>query len=334
MNFLYIGPYRQKDYVGQLSLLHINSIKKSISSSDTLITRPLYLDTAFATDFALPNEMGCLDSFDFIIQYMPIEFIAIKNNTKIIAIPILDPKLYSISHDYQYSILNLCYKILVDEEKNKYLLKASNINKPIELYEETLEEQHTQKFNLDTLQNSYKFGFIGKYQPNKQILNKIIYSFLVNYRLNNNIKLYLFLIGSDQDKAELENQINKIKKELGLPEYISPIICIFGSWEQKNATIALDSLDCFLSLNEDCKYLLYDKFFMSNIIDGKKFLITCQNINTIETPITKITNYSEYKNTFSSIHTQDLINKMKMASQSQQKYKQTNYRSLGEILCK
>ena len=48
MNILYIGPYRQIDYVGQLSRIHIESIKRCLKSSDNLITRPVYLDSSLA----------------------------------------------------------------------------------------------------------------------------------------------------------------------------------------------------------------------------------------------------------------------------------------------
>jgi hypothetical protein len=336
MNFLYIGPYRQKDYIGQLSLLHLQSIKQHISSSDKLITRPIYLDKAFAleSDLSIDTESGCLDKFDIIIQHLPIEFTAINCNTTNIVIPILDPKLCNISFDFQYRILNFCDRILIDDEKHKHLLKSCGISKPIELYEENINEQHSKKFNLDPIHNSYKFGFIGKYQHNKQIITKIIYSFLINYRINNDIRLYLFLIGNEQDKKELEDQILKLKKELIFPEYINPIHGIFGVWEQKEALIALDSVDCFLSLNDDCKYLLYEKFFISNTMDGKKFLINRQNTNLLETPIININNISEYKNILFSVHTKDLINKIQAAPSSQQKHKKNNYHSLGSILCK
>lgn len=334
MNILYIGPYKQTDYIGVMSLLHIHSIKQYLSQSDKLITRPIYLDTNFISNLSIDAEHGTANHFDMIIQYLPVDFLAITTNTKNIAIPIFDPKLCRLIDDSKYSVLNLCDKILIDEERYKNILRSYNIQKSIEIYEEHIPENHTQKFDLDPIQDSYKFGFIGKYQSNKQIIQKIILAFLLNYRTNNNTKLYFFLTGNEQDRRDAEDQVAKIKKDLSIPEYIRPIHCLFELWEHKNITIALDSLNCFISLNDDYRYVLYEKFFMSNAIDTKKFLINRQNISIIETPVINISHISEYNNTLSSIYTKDLIDKMKSAPQAQQKNKKNNFNCLGHILCK
>ena len=179
MNLLYIGPYRQLDYIGQVSTAHIDSILKHIKPSDSLITRPVYIDTSLADKGGRSiTESGILDKIDILIQYLPIEFIAIKRDTKNIVIPIMDPKLNNISYDDEWKKLNWCDKILVEEDKHKNMLKLCGIKSSIDIYEEKLETDNLQKFNLDSIEINYKFGFIGQYQSNKLIIQKIINAFL------------------------------------------------------------------------------------------------------------------------------------------------------------
>lgn len=336
MNILYIGPYRQIDYIGQVSNAHISSILNHIKPSDNLITRPVYIDTSLSqNDPKTKNESIICETTDIIIQYLPIDFIAIKTDVKNIAVPIIDPKLNNIAHDNEYKKLNWCDKILVDEDKHKQMLKSCGIKRAIDLYEEKLETDNPQKFNLDLIEKNYKFGFIGHYQNNKLIIQKIIQAFLLASRYQDNIALHLFLRGSDQDKQEIDNYIMQIKDQLIIPGYHNKIYTLFGIWSQQESLIALNSIDCFISLNNDYRYLLYEKFFMTNKeSDQHKFLINRQNIQTIETPVLPISNIYEHKNTLTSVITQDLCSKLLSAQSSQQKNKKTDYSSLGNIICK
>lgn len=336
MNILYIGPYRQIDYIGQVSNAHIGSILRHIKPSDKLITRPVYIDTSLVkNDEKTINESITCEKIDIIIQYLPIDFIAIKTDVKNIAVPIIDPKLNNIAHDNEYKKLNLCNKILVDEEKHKHMLKLCGIKSAIDLYEEKLETDNPQKFNLDLIEKNYKFGFIGHYQNNKLIIQKIIQAFLLASRHQNNITLHLFLRGSDQHKQEIDNYIIKTKEQLMIPSYHNKIYPLFGIWNQQESLIALNSIDCFVSLNDDYRYLLYEKYFTTNKESEQyKFLINRQNVQTIETPVLPITNIYEYKNTLTSVITQDLCSKLLSAQSSQQKNKKTDYSSLGNIICK
>lgn len=336
MNILYIGPYRQIDYVGQHSALHIESILGSLNSSDKLLTRPLYLDTSLVSNKSdnYSTETTVLDTIDVIVQYLPVNFVAIKKNIKNIIIPILNPGLCNITHDYTYKILNYCDKILVEDDKIKNLLKISGIKTSIDIYEESIRTNNLQKFDLDSVEDNYKLGFIGQYQNNKHIINKIIHAFLLASRQNNNLKLYFFLRGSDKDKQELDSIVSNIKKQLHIPEYIDKIYSIFAMWDQKEAITALNSIDCFISLNDDYRYLIYEKFFTKSESSNNRTIINRQNIQAIETPLISINSLYEYRNTVYSINTQDLVSKIINIASSKQKHKTTNYPSLGNIICK
>lgn len=337
MNILYIGPYRQVDYIGQVSSVHIDSIRRSMSVSDKLLIKPLYIDTSLSNDDTYyDNEINDLTHIDTLIQHVPVGFVSIQKHFKNIVIPIMDPKLQNISQDYNYNILTHADKILVDEEKNKNLLRMNGITTDIELYEEKIDINNFQQFNLDESEQSYRFGFIGQYQPNKLIINKIIHSFLLAYRSQHNVKLYLFLRGSDKDKEELKNTVNSIKKQLYISDYIYSIHHIFGLWNQSEALTALNSINCFISLNDDYRYLLYEKFFTSSESEMKnKFLINRQNVQSVEVPTATLSNRYEYKNTICSINTIDLTKKMSNAvTSSYQKNKPSRHKSLGSIICK
>lgn len=337
MNILYIGPYRQIDYIGQVSNTHIESIKKTIAVSDKLITRPIYIDSSLSDGGKneYESENMKVGHIDLLIQYAPVNYITISKNIKNITVPILDPKLYNISQDHTYNMLNYCDKILVDDEKNKTLLKMCGIKTNIDIYEEKIYDTDLQKFNLDQINNHYKFGFIGQYRDNKQIIQKIIQAFLIVSRIKHNIKLFLFLRGSDQDKKELLDHIQLIQAQLNIPKYIQSIQNIFGLWGLSESIIALNSIDCFISLNDDYRYLLYEKLFMSSESINQKFLISRQNTQTIEVPIVSLSNIYEYKNTLYSISTNDLCQKIANAeSSSYQKNKKNHYPSFGNIICK
>lgn len=336
MNILYIGPYRQLDYIGQVSETHIESILKTVKSSDILITRPLYLDTSLSNNKPkTATEKAISGDIDILIQYMPIDFISIQKNIKNIVIPIINPRINNLSHDYEYKKLNWCDKILVEDDKHKHMLKLCGVKSSIEIYEEKFETDNYQKFNLDSIENNYKFGFIGHYQNNKQIIHKIIDSFLLSARYQHNIKLYLFLRGSDQDKQDVDNYIDKMKKQLNMPIYINKIDSLFGMWNRQESLIALNSIDCFISLNDDYRQTLYEKFFTINAeMTDHKFIINRQNVQTIEVPDIYTNKSHEYKNTLNSISTTDLSAKILSAQSSQQKNKKTDYPSLGNIICK
>ena len=338
MNILYIGPYRQIDYVGQMANLHIDSIRASMKNTDKLSTRPIYFDPSLASPSSIvyDTENTQMEHIDVTVQYVPIDFVAIRQGFKNLAVPMIDPKLQNISQDYSYDILNSVDKIILDDDKNKTLIKNYGITAPIEMYEEKIIDSKKQKFNLDTINKYYKFGFIGQYRTNKQIIQKIIHAFFLYYRNNTECKLYFFLRGSDQEKIELDQTVSQIKKDLNIPEYINCINSIFGLWNQEETLAALSSINCYISLNDDYRYLAYEKFFINSVLEesGNRFLISRQNIDCIETPIVSLSSSCEYNNSINSVHTQDLYRKISNAPNAPIKRKKAEYSSLGSIVCK
>lgn len=336
MNILYIGPYRQIDYIGQCSLLHIRSILKSMSVSDRLITRPLYLDTSLSNqDDIYDTEKNIFHNIDILVQYLPVNFVAIQKNIKNIVIPIIDPKIYNISQDNEYKILNYCDKIAVEEDKIKNLFKHCGIKTSIETYNLSISHDVYEELNLNYIEGSYRVGFLGQYQTNKQILHKIIHSFLIASRQNHNLRLYLFLRGSDNDKEEIERILSTLKEQLNIPSYIQKIYTIFGMWGEKESIAALNSIDCFLSINDDYRYYMYEKYFVESKSTNTNFLINRNNVQTIEIPLTSLNYSCEYKNTVCSISTQDLIYKLtNPQTHNKNKTKKIDSKSLGDIVCK
>lgn len=337
MNILYIGPYRQIDYVGQMSNLHIESIQKSKGQKNNLITRPLYLDYKLSDNYSqtYSTETVGENAIDMIVQYVPIDFIAILPTVKTVIIPMIDPKLQNISQDYSYDILNSTNQILVDDDKQRSLLRRYNLTVPIDIYAEYLVQNSPQSFNLHTEGESYSFGFIGDFNSNRQIIKKIIQAFLLCNRSNPDTSLYFFIRGSDNDKEEIDKTISDIQQDLKIPKYISPITTIFGLWNKDECLTALNSINCYMSLNDDYRYSLYEKFFMESNPSKNKYLISRSNTDSVEVPISIINNSCEYLNTFNAIHTQDLYLKMIAAiSSPPQKYKKNESSSLGNILCK
>lgn len=337
MNILYIGPYRQTDYIGQVSNTHIESIKKTIKSQDNIVTRPIYLNPSLSVKTGILNTENIptsMTNIDVTIQYLPIDYAAINCFSKNIYIPILDPKLNSIAcSNYDYKILSCFNKILVNDDKQKFTLKAIDNNLDIEIYEESIQSEEAARFDFGVMQTFYKFGFIGQCSYNKQIIQKLITSFLIASRSLNNVHLYMFLLGTDSDKLELEEFIKTTKKTAQIASYIDNISCIFGLWNGKEATAALNSIDCYISLNDDNRQYLYEKYFMSS--QNSKFLISRNNTEAIEVPVTHLTSSNEYDNTLYSISTQSLIKNIQRAvTTDKQKHKKTQLPTLGTIVCR
>jgi len=337
MNILYLGPYRQTDYIGQVSSLHIDSIARKLKKEDRLITRAVYLDYSLSDGTYTTKKYEKIDNInkiDTIVQYLPIDCMAINTDTFNVAIPILDAKIHNITNNPVYKTLNFYDKILVDDDKQKNIIRAVCSDKKIGIYDEKITDSKMQLLNLSPENDQvYKFGFIGQYNKNKQIIQKILTSFLLSVKNNDNIRLFLFLRALDNEKNELVSFIKDLQNQLGIPEYIDRIQNIFSMWNLEESIIALNSIDCLISINDDYKQTLYEKYFINR--GNNNYLINRNNLISVETPVTNTPFSQSYSDTVSSVSTQDLIQKISSASVNNiQKNKKTEHQTLGEHICK
>jgi hypothetical protein len=346
MTSVFIGPYRQYDYLGQVSKTFLQSIYNVYSNKNlSFISRPLFIDHLVSITnndplFDITEDAPENLSLDCIIQHAPIEYMAIQKYTKNIAIPIIKNKISKMPYNQNYQKLNLFDNILVENEQDKNLLIKSNVSCPITVFDESLSEKdislHANKsYNLgEKINGFFVFGFIGAYKPNVSIIQKILTAFLISFRSHSNVALILFCRGTEQDKKELENYYDNLKRKLSIVEY-NDVMFIFNGLDIESSIASLNNLSCLLSINDDHAQYFYEKYVTSKGIS----LITKYNTDNIQIPPVFIDESYDMEDTLISISTADLGQKMKdihnqqQGSNKYQKIKKNNSKNLGETIC-
>jgi hypothetical protein len=339
MNTLYIGPYRQFDYVGQQSIEHITAIENELIKKNkdfSLTCRPIFLDPSAKAE--IPSNITAYESniqeqYDIIIQYLPLTYLCPINISKNIAIPILSPSLYGANnHENLFSILDEFNWVFIDDpnlikkdNKTNHILYSSNINK------KTLESIKNKTYNIGYMNSFFKFGFIGSYKTNIGIINKIILSFLTAFRNNDNVALILCLLGTEEDQKEITMSLARTKELLKINNQIDNVYLLFNKLDITNSLIGINTFDCYLSLNEDIQFTMYERVCQSL----ENSLISRSSLESIKTPqeILVKTNDFGYCTGISSV---DLIEKMihKIDSNNNKKNKNNSYPDFGKMICK
>lgn len=345
MTTVFIGPYRQYDYIGQVSKTYLESIHRSLLNKKmSLVSRPLFIDPGsvvedntlfFEKTETIPDNL----SVSTIVQHAPVEYLAIQKYVKNIAIPIIDSKLFKAPYNQNYQKLNSFDTILVENDHQKTFLIRSNIVAPIIVFDEYLSnneisDHSNKKYNLGPkVDNNFIFGFIGFYRQNISVIQKIITSFLVSFRSSDDTTLLICCKGTGQDKQDLENYYQSLKKKLNVIDYDN-IIFVFNSLDIESVIASLNTFNCFLSLNDDYSQNLYEKYAIGNEIS----IITKYSLETGGVPSLFSDESCDIEDVVMSIPTADLCKKMldiknqKNNSNKHQKSKKNN-KNLGETVC-
>jgi len=332
MNILYIGPYRQFDYLGQVSNSHINSIKEySKDTNISLTCRPIYVDSMSRertqSSIIEYHENNIKEYYDIIIQNVPLSYLSIIGTTKNIAVPIVSSCLYDTEHDDLFCILDDFNYVFLEDTKT-----ISRKNNNIMLYTNEISKSLydiDKRYNIGYINNFFKFGFIGYYKPNKNIIYSIILSFLTSFRETEEKALIFHLLGSDNDQKELNDEYNNIKKLLNINNQIENVFFIFNKIDLENSMISLNTFDCYLSMNEDTRYSMYEKISL----DLGKTILSRSNVSLLKSPQEILVNTYDYGN-IGNIDNADLVIKMKMATENKIKNKINSYPSFGKTICK
>jgi len=344
MTTIFIGPYRQYDYMGQLSKIYLESIHRAfIIKKMSIIGRPLYIDDLSVTQ----DDTGILNFIENIpekfqlnslIQHAPVEYLSIQKSVKNIAIPIIDNRISKVSYNQNYQKLNSFDYVLVDNDHDKTILIRSNITSPIVVFDESFSDkeisQHSNKrYNLgEKIGDNFIFGFIGTYKQNISIIQKIINSFLISFRSYANVNLLICCKGTEQDKKDLENYYKETKQKLKIIDYDN-IVFIFNGLETESVIASLNTFDCFLSLNDDYSQYLYEKYF----VKSEKNIINKHNTTSIQIPAISIDTSNDLEDLMTSIPTADLCKKMidikNQQNNKNNRMKKNNNKNLGETIC-
>lgn len=343
MNLLYIGPYRQYDYMGQTSRILLHSIKEKLYyRNHSVYSRPVYIDTT-TIDRRIPKYIEQNEIFpnnpinwSAIIQNLPVEFLAVQNFTKNIAIPILNNQLVKTSlNNSCFKKLNLFDAVIVENDNQKNLLLKSGLNTKILVCNEKITDGliddniKNKQFDLGVLNNNFIFSFIGSYRANKNIIEKLIMAFLVSFRAETDNTLFLLLRGTSEEQKELADFYNQIKQKLNIIN-MDPVVFSFGSLELNECIAAINTCSCFLSINNDIQYAIYEKYAQS--LDKK--VVSKYSLDIVNTPALGVGLLYDIEDVIGSIGTMSLVEKLKSIKLNNiTKNNSNNHKSIGEIIC-
>lgn len=340
MNILYIGPYRQLDYIGQASRLYLRSIldqAKKKNDNVKLHARSVCIEPNLLSkdyDGLYEKFDKSIDEYSMIVQHLPPEYLSIQKSCYNIAIPIVDARLIDASNNYYYSQLNEFDYVLIDNIRTKEFLKRSNIKTKLDIFSEhIIPDPRTlnQRYNLGEINNLFKFGFIGPYKSNEQIIQKLILSYTIAFRSDIKTHLVLFLRGTAQDKSDIEKFYNSSRKRLNIVNDENRISFIFNDLNETESSVAINTLDCYLSINDDIQYVLYENYAMSS----KKLVLSNKDISIIKTPAIDIGDHYSSGDIIGSLTTEDIMQKMLLAANNNHKRsKSPDYPKLGAFICK
>lgn len=294
-DIIYIGPYRQYDYNGLVSQLHIKSLlswTQTQNGKHRLFIRPAYIDMQYASpnidvEFTkheiLPDQVAdCC-----VIQHLPIPNLAVQHNTTNIFMPILDPNVHKYANVGHIQKLNYADHIIVNSDYEKNVLLKSDINTKCWVCDtsyidfinsESLQKQYT-IYNND-LGSCMVFGFIGPYKHNKDTIKIIINAFLLSLRTklvstNKKYGLCFFLRGTQKDKTEIEKYYHELIIQLGMLNIgTDDIKFIFGYLDSDSCFAALNTIDCLISINQEVGHTLFEKYMKQN----QRAIISRQNL--------------------------------------------------------
>ena len=343
MNLLYIGPYRQYDYMGQLSRISLHCIKEKLSyKNHKVYSRPVYVDQG-SVDNKIPKYLSDDEFFpseeikwDAIIQHLPMEFLTSQQFTQNIAIPILNNQLSRTSlYNENFKTLNHFDHILVDSDNQKNFLLKSGISTKINVYNEEIKSDYldnsfkNKQFDLGVLDNGFVFSFIGSYDANIQIIQKLIVSFLTAFRGEPDKVLFLLLKGTSKDREKLQQFYDNTKQQLNIINS-DPILFSFGSLGLPEAVAALNTSFCYLSINNDISHTMYEKYMLSL----SKMVISKYSLDITQTPVLGMNKFYDIEDIVGSINTMSLIQKLKSSiTENKNSKNKFNNKSLGETLC-
>jgi hypothetical protein len=330
-NILYLGPYKQVNYLGQCSLRNLYEILQL--ESVNVVSKHISVDNSDVLDTShiIPKHHESIDNvsgIDMIIQNLPTSFISSNFYAKNVVIPFVDPYIdYSNSNMFSHFDM-----VLIDDQYSRDKIK--NKHTKIEIYDQQppiiLNSCNTEKYSLGAYSNLYKFGFIANYQKEVTFLQKLIQSFLTTFRASNKVSLYLLVTATDQERAELESSYEDIKKSLSMIGY-DKIVFMYNNCDHMDSIRFLNSLDCYISLNSYTKYSMYEKY----CTQINRSYITHKDINSLNMPIMPTKTVTDLKSKYCS-PTSDSVSQALTQSLNKQIYrknKNTN-QTLSNLICK
>lgn len=334
-NILYLGPYKQTDYSGQAALKNLKSVMSmkntNIIARHVPINNSQMVDISSIVDESRINRIdtSIVASLDLIIQNVPLSFLSTNFYTKNICIPFVNT--YQTYSDNQFDNFD---HVLLDNFYSKNNFTASDQKKiqTFDIGQPIIVDNCDQKqMNIEKANHCYRFGFIGNYNTDYHIIQKLIQAFMIAFRSTNDVCLCMMINIDESDKSRLEEITNDIKKSLKIVDY-NKIIFIYTLCNHVDSIVFLNNLNCYISINASTPYSLYENYCKIKNIN----YISYNNLQYNSMPQIEINSIDDVGIVHKSITTESLILKLKeqihQNSVTTHKSKQ-KHKTLEDILC-
>lgn len=324
INALYLGPYRYNNFFGisgRNIIEHLSGVGGlSLTTKNIFLNDPYLNKTLVNYDKFEKNEI--YDTYDIVIEHCYPKMMTISSDIgrKFIAIPIID---YFISkHDAEQ--INQFDQVLTDDELNLKVLTNAGVR--AEIFDYSFQKINSGgSLNIEYHNLNKKICFIGDYEKNINLLNKIIVSFIISFRKFSNVSLVLIL--TDDVNIDIENKINKnihdIFNKMDFHPMLNPIKIITQQISLEQLHLIHSSIDVYLDIQDS--YATGINRSLSLLYNNP---ISSDDIETIKIPMIDLVDgcIEKYKE---SILTASLIS----ALTNMQNKKKKKGKTIADLLC-
>lgn len=255
MNVLFVGPYRQNDGWGLATKNYIRAIATQFSN---LTIRPLFLASSSKEDLdqdLLKYENTYYDHYDIVIQKtLPHCLFYDGRFQKNIGLFVIETN--NLTNSNCISNINRMDEIWVPSHQEQKCLIKSGINKPIKVISQPLDTKLLKKYSNHKLSfnsivdRTFKFYFIGEYVERKN-LSDLIQAFHLAFDINQPVSLILKTsisgMSSQDSYKTIENDLEHIKKKLGISQKYKKEIIISERLSDKDIIGLHNSCDCLIA---------------------------------------------------------------------------------------
>ena len=284
MNILYVGPYRQNNSDGYLSL---NLLLDCYEYHTKIVSRPIFNSNNFIKLENIEKLLSKIENnhithFDVIIQHLDIDsFVYTSKISKYIFIPILDNKKISFIQKQKLLFLENKGLIISCDQISSYILETESIK----------HQQIDTNINSRLLLNStgsFNFGLYNRYKKYYSIINsdnendikKLIINF-IQYHKNDTKCLILFMTNVSQAILDKYNSyIKNIYKTLKINYSINKIIIAPVELNHEILCAIHNSGDIFLDMQQNI-LTTYAECYKKNIYYSNNDFYYSYDINNL-----------------------------------------------------
>lgn len=249
MKTFFLGPYRHNNLLGKASSVYLANLADSVPE---LTSRhiPVSANTTDSQNEAYNTEKNYYNSYDIILQHLPVNLLGFSKSHKNIAIPIFDTKNINTKEikilrqfDEVWADTKYIYQTLQDKDINVKFVKPVLDNKKLYFTKD--------KENFSFWNFYKKMYFIGEYTQNFDIVQHIILDFTLFATLQKKWCLILYLpnITSEQ-KNDLSKTCLDIFKKAGYVYNNIPVVIVDDDCSYQSISRIHNSCDVLLNIGE------------------------------------------------------------------------------------